>query len=91
MVSRIRLPQSWRWPECISTLREQFELPQRFPDPQRKWVFRVDCSIHNALIYVVCVSSLLISEIKRIIKESEIMKYAGSSKRSTVTDAWKGG
>jgi len=39
----------------------------------------------------VCVSSLLIAEIKRIIKDSEIMKYGQSEQQqSTFTEQSKG-
>ena len=41
--------------------------------------------------YTVCVSSLLLAEIKRIIKESEIMKYVGLlSRMSLNTESWLG-
>lgn len=56
------------------TICEQFELQERLPHQEREYV-DVDVSMRQVTKSAVCVSSLMIDEIKRIIKDSEIVKY----------------
>ncbi|KAI9645010.1 hypothetical protein NHQ30_007047 [Ciborinia camelliae] len=74
---RIRLSSIRGWKKRVRTLCQQFQLSKRFPDSERKyvaqsilWVFLQSLTLR----FIVCVSSLMVEEIKRIIKTSEIMK-----------------
>ena len=73
---RIRLSSLGGWEKRIRTLCQQFQLSKRFLDPQRKYVVHDALWISRELTlwFIVNISSLLVEEIKRIIKTSEIMK-----------------
>lgn len=75
---RVRLSSLRRRKKRFRTLCQQFQLSKRFPDPQRKYVVDgILCVfLRLTLFFIVCVSSLMVEEIKRIIRTSEIMKYA---------------
>jgi protein mago nashi len=74
--NRVRFPRPERRQQRHGALRQQLQLPQRLSDPQRECVPPL-CTATQLLTPTptVCVSGLMIKEIKRIIKESEIMKY----------------
>jgi len=77
MSGRVRLSSVGRWEKRECSLCKQLQLPQRLPDQKREYVEREQLEqVYDiyADLRIVCVSSLLIQEIKRIIKESEIMK-----------------
>lgn len=73
---RIRLSSPRRREKRIRTLCQQFQLSKRFLDSQRKYVVHntLGMSLELTLLFIVNISSLLVEEIKRIIKTSEIMK-----------------
>lgn len=74
--TRIRFSSLRRWKKRIRTLCQQFQLSKRFLDPQGKYVVydAIWISLKLTLRLIVNISSLLVEEIKRIIKTSEIMK-----------------
>jgi hypothetical protein len=75
--SRVRFSSTRRRQECICAICKQLQLPKWFPHPERKCVDNLPTTQNSTdlAFSTVCVSSLLIDEIKRIIKTSEIMKY----------------
>lgn len=74
--ARIRLPRPRRRPQRLGPLCQQLQLPQRLADPEREQVAQA-LSLEAMLTRAVCVSDALVAEIKRIVKESDILKYGG--------------
>ncbi|TPX11597.1 uncharacterized protein E0L32_007808 [Thyridium curvatum] len=76
---RVRFPGGRRRPERGGAVCQQLELPQRQSDQERESVLTAPNTaswgkITDSDNIAVCVSSLVIDEIRRIVKSSEIMK-----------------
>lgn len=86
-IRRVRLPRCRRRPLSDSTLRKQLELQERLADPEGEYVEEplYDAWHEHQILTgtTVCVSSLMVSEIKKIIKDSEILKYASPASSTT--------
>ncbi len=92
--NRVRLQSSRGWKERVCSICEQLQLSKWFPNPERECVNGSTIPSRIGLTWAslpVCVSSLMVDEIKRIIKTSEIMKYVSCNPRALLfAYSWTG-